>query len=576
MRSWTSVCLILALSLVQSAQGDDALRYGADPRSADAPKSYFGIIGQIRNPGVYESYEAAPKLTELVDRAGGLAHKANKTISIVRDGQAALTTHYFATLKLRLHAGDLLVVESRNLDDVSVPGSTGSGSFTQGTPRERRDVQIALLNLIDRPVVLRLDRQYATLPSLLALLGQPANIATSVQGIDTSGIPRDPTGDYKQQLRTHDVLVLDASKVDRTSLPTLDEDHVYRAVPKTGPSVIDSNASGNSASRVFAQSTATSTGGSAGKTSIVSEPRPRHATDDPRADTGWGPDAEAAPHSVHLIEHDRHEANHGVHDSSAAPLPPRPEADGLPTGRKGSLAQEPPSTSDGEPARLADVAWESADESEDSSSSFSAIWPFAIPALFIILTIGWLCSRRREAKRRRREALHNGETDPLSSEPPNSAPLHLIDEAEQQEPERPAPGETRDMLQSLIDDKLSLVEELLEPPLENEFYGRPTTPVPVRLDGAHEIPAPRGRRQATRNTTVNARSAAAGVRPIMRHDVVEPEQLGGDPLPAPHFDPNLLRKRSKKKSELSANALASAATSILDRALSAVQEGDKS
>jgi hypothetical protein len=281
-------------------------------------------------------------------------------------------------------------------------------------------------------------------------------------------------------------------------------------------------------------------------------------------------------------------------------------------------------------AHLADVEeWEEPGSADEPGSSFAAIWAFLLPILALaFFGVSWLRSRRRR-QRRRAEFLEAAEQHDRVSEDVSRTEPHLerADATEHSEafPENEAPGEEVipqsgeedadeaappdvsmddywpsvgiavhdrpesnsprtdmapipkaasvrvEVLQSLIQDALPVIEQPVRALEGITFYGRPSELPAFRLDGPQEIKGPNvGRREGIEDEA--AGRVRPGVRPIMRHDVVEPE-AAGHPVPKPHFDAADLKPRVHKAPDLSARQIAEEASSILDHALSSVEKG---
>src|SRR5688572_26776041 len=74
-------------------------------------KFYFGIMGQVARPGVYELPAPEPQLLELIRQAGGLTQQATNQLRIVRQGHAGLGAAYDPSLNYRLAPGDIVVAD---------------------------------------------------------------------------------------------------------------------------------------------------------------------------------------------------------------------------------------------------------------------------------------------------------------------------------------------------------------------------------------------------------------------------------------------------------------------------------
>ena len=95
---------------------------------------FVAIMGQVARPGVYEMRTADPQLTELVQRAGGLAPEASGSIRLIRHARTGQQVFYSPGLSYPLMHGDLLIAEPR----LGGPGEARRAPIDRGTPSFRR------------------------------------------------------------------------------------------------------------------------------------------------------------------------------------------------------------------------------------------------------------------------------------------------------------------------------------------------------------------------------------------------------------------------------------------------------
>ena len=160
--------------------------------SEPAGPFHFGLMGQIARPGVYEVDQPEPQLVELIGLAGGLTGQANNQIRIVRQGHAGQVVFYSPGLYFPLLPGDIVVADGP-MTSISphrvqiTPRPTAAirnadyeeEAFTRGDADSLR--QVALMNVLDRPVILPVPDQHANLPAVLKYLGQDPAIASEVK-----------------------------------------------------------------------------------------------------------------------------------------------------------------------------------------------------------------------------------------------------------------------------------------------------------------------------------------------------------------------------------------------------------
>src|SRR5579863_614674 len=128
------------------------------PPDVSPSECYFGVMGEVGRPGVYET-RGDLTLVELIKRAGGITRDAEPAARVFRRGRLAEQVFLGSDGSTRLLAGDLVVVERRESSPRAI------------LPPTMPAVQLAFLNLIDRPVVVKMSSDRATLAQIVAALG---------------------------------------------------------------------------------------------------------------------------------------------------------------------------------------------------------------------------------------------------------------------------------------------------------------------------------------------------------------------------------------------------------------------
>src|SRR5262249_29409111 len=116
-------------------------------------------------------------------------------------------------------AGDLILIDC----DGTKPGRP---KFSARADSHAADVQLALLNLVERPVVMRLPRNQASLARILELLGQPAALGEQIHVLGPRRREDRRASDASSTsaiLLSGSVLVFPAHGVRKASWPPLPE-----------------------------------------------------------------------------------------------------------------------------------------------------------------------------------------------------------------------------------------------------------------------------------------------------------------------------------------------------------------
>ncbi len=168
----------------QSAQSPQQTTRAMRPFVSSAKAPYVGLLGQMARPGVYEITAGSASLSELIERIGGLSKGASGQLRIIRNGRPGMTMSYSPSQRFDLFAGDLVIADTQAVSSTdSSQGNTGQvTSRGQAVPTASTGaVQIGLLNLIDRPVVLKLRSEHASVAAILSLMRQDSALASQVK-----------------------------------------------------------------------------------------------------------------------------------------------------------------------------------------------------------------------------------------------------------------------------------------------------------------------------------------------------------------------------------------------------------
>ena len=152
---------------------------------------YVGILGEISKPGVYRLDPASLNLPAIVRRSGGLTDDASGSIRVVRQDRIVESLYYSPQSHVSLLAGDLLVVESKRaqaaiskLYDADPKVRAELARDTQAALRpDPTGVQVAFVNVLERPVVVKIKHENAQIGKVVQMLDQPAELAQSVRVI---------------------------------------------------------------------------------------------------------------------------------------------------------------------------------------------------------------------------------------------------------------------------------------------------------------------------------------------------------------------------------------------------------
>jgi len=191
-----------------------------------AENSYFAIMGQVARPGVFEIHSTELTLTQLVQKAGGITKQASGSIRIIRDGRAGIRTFFSESNSLNLLPNDLVVVDARGTASQSIriiENPFAKRAQKKQTAKGIVGLQIALINLIDRPVVLKLRNHQTSLQSVVAMLQQQPLVSSSIQVLQVAPRRSIRSTTTASTLKPDSVLIFDRSRIEFDRLPAFPE-----------------------------------------------------------------------------------------------------------------------------------------------------------------------------------------------------------------------------------------------------------------------------------------------------------------------------------------------------------------
>lgn len=189
---------------------------------------YVAIMGQVARPGTYHLDPSKLTLRTVVDLAGGLTPDPMTSIRVIRSGRENQQISYsesVAQSDLPIQPGDLLIVEKKKATtgvgqvvEFDRDPTTVRASYEQQA--EPAGVQIALVNVLDYPIVFTFPAEEATPQQIVHSLGQRPELLSAYKIVGASyrnrGFePIPPT----IQLTAGSALVFDRSAINRERLP---------------------------------------------------------------------------------------------------------------------------------------------------------------------------------------------------------------------------------------------------------------------------------------------------------------------------------------------------------------------
>ena len=167
-----------------SAQSPQQTANAMRPFSSSAKAPYVGLLGQMAHPGVYEITAGSASLSELIERIGGLSKGASGQLRIIRNGRPGMTMNYSPSQRIEIFAGDLVIADAQAATWTDSSHGNAGQTISSGEAVQMAStgaVQIGLVNLVDRPVVLKLRTEHASVAAILSLMRQDSALASQVK-----------------------------------------------------------------------------------------------------------------------------------------------------------------------------------------------------------------------------------------------------------------------------------------------------------------------------------------------------------------------------------------------------------
>lgn len=229
---WLGLLFFLVTTGELSAQGTGANSKVIEWKSATATgEIYVGILGEIGRPGVYRLGADSLNLQSMIRKSGGMTDEASGTIRIVRQDRIVESLFFTPHANSPVLAGDLLIVESKRIQAAiskqfeSDPRLRArfANSESSRNIRESSGVQVAFVNVLDRPVIVKIRHENARLSNVVQMLDQPIELAQSVKVIGPERLIAQGGASQPLDATISDgsVLIFPRSAINRRKLPSL-------------------------------------------------------------------------------------------------------------------------------------------------------------------------------------------------------------------------------------------------------------------------------------------------------------------------------------------------------------------
>jgi hypothetical protein len=498
---------------------------------------YVGLLGQVTRPGVYEIENRGVRLGDLIKGIGGLARDASGQFRIIRNGQSGQMVSDAVAARFELMPGDLVIADAQ---------FSSAGNSTNPNQVSSTAVQIGFVNLIDRPVVLKLKREQSSLIEILTLMRQDEGLASQIKIIAPPNQQSAGRAMPETPLPSETVLIFPPNGVRAARLAPLPEPFKLKRdddEESARPSAPRANISPDVTQSPRTEPPHTQPSVVAWQDSQPLTQAARavsQANDEPIADKAEVPPPPSEPATARRAGRVRGTPRGQdliARDSQMVLAPPAEPSDHAPAPQPilaNELPDEPsllkadsqrrPILADKD--QLADLDRDDAEDKADTAASSWSNWPPIVTAgVGLLALIGLSLSLRRRTQMAHAVPIQQPQT--ASAMP---APLPTI--------RSPKPVR-RDELDAIINDLLPLTEERVSLASKMQFHGRPQPEKTIRLDQSHVLPKPHlsepvGRRPeaAVRGLRSNIRGQKSEVKGQRSKDKVPASALPNTAVPA--------------------------------------------
>ncbi|MCH9652993.1 MAG: hypothetical protein K0U86_21510 [Planctomycetes bacterium] len=585
MLCWRTLCIlffsiILLPGSLRFAHAQPVVREINQPQNQLQRTAVIGLLGEFVHCAAYEVKNPQHDLGKLISRAHGFTSKSSGIIRVVRGGRISQDLLYSPNTNFSLMHGDVLIALKSPTNVINISSGDQSNGFRGNqfqAPPEL--VQLAILNLLDRPVVFGVPPEIANLAGILHSLRQPLEkfpeIAQSIKVIPPQRIRSNPelkTNKLTAKLASGTVLVLSSHKSFDLSL-----------VPHSLPTPLRLQSALSSIPESHLETTPNKTKNTHRSLQRVTHPENISLPEEMRPlknekDTLQlnGPLLQQTAASLPLVPQSRNSpSEHKTHKSDFESESQKQNTSVSTTVPNIELkaAPAPPTET---VQILDDTDLSTIEETENASTSFLPQWSYYL-FLAVIAGVVWkLLSRRSQTGRR---------SDKNHLKPHSMSPSFFKSEdhtTKITDWNSLPPMPKKSLLEQILENKIPVIEETPQIPSQTYIYGRHQSKS-VRVDQQGTLKGPHFSGRTNRETSVPQVQEATNSAPLpltpmqtdknlkapaFRFDRSHPESSKsseGNPTLSKTARPASSKKAEAVLSETSVNS------GILDRVLQAVQ-----
>ncbi|WP_298861542.1 hypothetical protein, partial [uncultured Gimesia sp.] len=173
MLCWRTLCFLFSSIILLSGSlsfthAQTIVRDINQPQNQLKRTAVIGLLGEFVHCAAYEVANPEHDLGQLISRAHGFTSKSSGIIRVVRGGRISQDLMYSPNTKFSLMHGDVLIALKSPTNMINISSGDQRNGFRgnqfQASPKL---VQLAILNLLDHPIVFGVPPEIANLAGIL-------------------------------------------------------------------------------------------------------------------------------------------------------------------------------------------------------------------------------------------------------------------------------------------------------------------------------------------------------------------------------------------------------------------------
>jgi len=168
------LAMVLLLGTLNVAHAQTVFRDLNLPQNQLQRTAVIGLLGEFAHCAAYEVADQDLDLDKVISQAQGLTPESSGIIRVIRGGRISQNIYYSAGTNFPLMHGDVLIALKAPTNVVNLSSDQRRNQFQRDQQQSTPELtQIAIINLLNRPVVFGVPPEIADLAGILHSLRQP-------------------------------------------------------------------------------------------------------------------------------------------------------------------------------------------------------------------------------------------------------------------------------------------------------------------------------------------------------------------------------------------------------------------